>query len=96
MTVTAAEAVGTSSDPGDAEKGRHTGDWSKMNHLHTCEMFMGEVMKTLTFKSGAWGTVLARDMNLKVSSKQLMAQIIDLYKQRAESKKRRGLRMINV
>lgn len=88
MTVTATRAVGTSSELGDAEKGRYTGNWRKLNHLHACEMFMGEVMKTLTVKSGAWGTVLARDMNLKVSSKQLMAQIIDLYKQRAESKKR--------
>jgi len=48
MTATAAQAVGTSSDLGHAEKGRYTGNWRKMNHLHTCEMFMGEVMKTLT------------------------------------------------
>lgn len=74
---------------------RFTGNWRKMNHLLTCERFLGEVMKTLTFKSGAWGTVLTRDMNLKVSCKQLMAQIIDLYKQRTQSK-RRGLRMINI
>lgn len=30
-TVTATWAVGTSSELGDAEKGRFTGDWKKMN-----------------------------------------------------------------
>lgn len=61
MAVTAARAVGTSSELKDAEKRRFTGNWRKMNHLRTCERFMGEVMKTLTFKSGAWGTVLTRE-----------------------------------
>ena len=85
MAVTAARAVGTSSELKDAE--RFTGNWRKMNHLRTCERFMGEVMKTLTFKSGAWGYSLDKRMNLKVSSKQLVAQIIGLYKQRAQSKR---------
>lgn len=46
-TVTAAWAVGTSSELGDAEKGRFTGGWKKMNQCAhvtgSCGRFMGEV-----------------------------------------------------
>lgn len=46
-TVTAAWAVGTSSELGDAEKGSFTGGWKKMNQCAqvtgSCGRFMGEV-----------------------------------------------------
>lgn len=60
MAVTAAQAVGTPSELKGAEKKRFTGNWRKMNHLRTCERFMGEVMKThLSLELG--GTVLTRE-----------------------------------